>query len=180
MHFSAFSFLWGYGLLPPIPDEPQVIHTIVATSQPTPVQKTFDDWRSEGDMLIAEHRTREGLAAYDRALKIQPNASGLWIVEGDLYEMMGYFEKAITCYDQALKTDLQTSVKVHKKWAVLKDITPLMDLTDLLIDQENYTGAIAVYDNILAAELQNKNLQKRILSAKIYALQKTGRSDEAV
>ena len=131
-------------------------------------------------MLIAEHRTREGLAAYDRALKIQPNASGLWIVEGDLYEMMGYFEKAITCYDQALKTDLQTSVKVHKKWAVLKDITPLMDLTDLLIDQENYTGAIAVYDNILAAELQNKNLQKRILSAKIYALQKTGRSDEAV
>jgi len=160
-------------------DESQVVPAIVTPSPLSPEQKTFDDWKAKGDMLIAENLTWEGLAAYDQALKIQPNASELWIVEGDHYELMGHFEKAITCYDRALKASHEPSARIHKKWAVLKDITPLINLAELLIDHENYAGAIRVYDNILAAELRNPDLKKRVLSGKIYALQKSGRSDEA-
>ena len=91
---------------------------------------------------------------------------------------MGNFEKAIACYDQALKTNPQDE-QAQKKSTVLKNTNSLMEFADRLIEQENYSAAIDMYDDILSAGIRNTNFQKRILSAKVYALMRSGRPDEA-
>jgi tetratricopeptide (TPR) repeat protein len=178
-------FMWG-GIPQTIPYEPHVASpvdppvVILVTPQPVvTVQKTFEIWKGEGDTLMGQDRTGDALAAYDRALEIRPDASGLWVTEGDIYSTMGNFEKAITCYDQALKTNPQVGERVQKKSWVLKNTNSLMEFAERLVEQENYPAAIDMYDDILSAGIRNTNFQKRILSAKVYALMRSGRPDEA-
>ena len=54
-----------------------------------------------------------------------------------------------------------------------------MQHADLLIGQENYPAAIDIYDGILSTGIRNISFQNRVLSAKVYALIKSGRPDEA-
>ena len=54
-----------------------------------------------------------------------------------------------------------------------------MQHADLLIGQENYPAAIDIYDGIPSAGIRNASFQKWILSAKVYALMRSGRPDEA-
>ena len=178
-------FMW-VGIPQTIPYEPHVASpvdppvVILVTPQPVvTVQKTFEIWKGEGDALRGQQRNGDALAAYDRALEIRPDASGLWVTEGDIYSTMGNFEKAITCYDQALKTNPQVGERVQKKSWVLTNINSLMEYTDRLIEQEDYPAAIDICDDILSAGIRNTNFQKRVLSAKVYALMRSGRFDEA-
>ena len=164
-------------------DNPQVVTpvgqvVVVTPQQPIPEQKTFEIWKGEGDTLVEQHRNGDALTAYDRALEIRPDASVIWVAEGDIYSTMGNFEKAIACYDQALKTNPQDE-QAQKKSTVLKNTNSLMEFADRLIEQENYSAAIDMYDDILSAGIRNTNFQKRILSAKVYALMRSGRPDEA-
>jgi len=160
------------------PVDPPVV--ILVTPQPVvTVQKTFEIWKGEGDALRGQQRNGDALAAYDRALEIRPDASELWVTEGDIYTTMGNFEKAIACYDQALKTNPQIGEQVQKKSWVLTNINSLMEFADRNVEQENYSAAIDMYDDILSAGIKNSNFQKRVLSAKVFALMRSGRTDEA-
>jgi tetratricopeptide (TPR) repeat protein len=165
------------------PDKTQMVTPVspvvlVTPQQPVTEQKTFEIWKGEGDALVEQHRNGDALTAYDRALEIRPDASVIWVAEGDIYSTMGNFEKAIACYDQALKTNPQDE-HAQKKSTVLKNTNSLMEFADRLIEQENYSDAIDMYDDILAAGIRNTNFQKRVLSAKVYALMRSGRPDEA-
>ena len=176
-------FMW-VGTPQVTPDKPQVATPVspvvlVTPEQPVTAQKTFEIWKVEGDSLRGQHRNGDALAAYDRALEIRPGASELWVAEGDIYCTMGNFEKAIACYDQALKTNPAVGEQVQKKSTVLKNTNSLMEFADRLVEQENYSAAIDMYDDILSAGIRNTNFQKRILSAKVFALMRSGRPDEA-
>ena len=153
---------------------------MTATPLPTvPLQRTFDSWKTEGDRFVARHQNGDALAAYDQALKIQPAATELWIAEGDIYEQMGYFSNALSCYERAATISTNAAGQVQAKITVLKNMKALDEEADAFIEQENYTAAIAVYNTILAAGLKNADYTKRILSAKMYALMKSGRTSEA-
>lgn len=174
----------GAGTSVETPDLPVVtpaITPVVMTTPlpPVPVQRSFDAWKTEGDAFMAQHRNGDALAAYDRALAIRPNASGLLVAEGDIYEQMGDFTKAIACYDRATMTDPATGAQVQKKSMVLKDLNELMKQAEELTAQGDYNAAIAIYDDILASGIRNTDLTKRVLSAKMYTLMKSGRLDEA-
>jgi tetratricopeptide (TPR) repeat protein len=176
-------FMWG-GTPQATPVKQQVVTPVspvvlVTPQQPVTQQKTFEIWKGEGDTLMGQDRTGDALAAYDRALEIRPNASKLWVTEGDIYSTMGYFEKAIACYDQALKTNPQIGEQVQKKSWVLTNINSLMEFADRNVEQENYSAAIDMYDNILSAGIKNSNFQKRVLSAKVFVLMRSGKTDEA-
>ena len=54
-----------------------------------------------------------------------------------------------------------------------------MEFADRYVEQENYSAAIDMYDDILSAGIQNSNFQKRVLSAKVFALMRSGKPDEA-
>ena len=166
--------------LPDLPvATPAITPVPVTTPQPTPTEKSFDVLKTEGDAFIARHQNGDALAAYDRALAIRPTATELWIAEGDIYEQMGYFSNALSCYERATTTNPTAAGQVQKKITVLKNMKALAEEADAFTEQENYTAAITVYDTILAAGLKNADYKKRILSAKMYALMKVGRTDEA-
>jgi hypothetical protein len=176
-------FMW-VGTPQTTPDIPQVATPVsvvvpIPPQQPVTELKTFEIWKVEGDALRGQHRNGDALAAYDRALEIRPGASELWVAEGDIYSTMGNFEKAIACYDQALKTNPEVGEQVQKKITVLKNTNSLMEFADRLVEQEKYSAAIDMYDDILSAGIRNTNFQKRVLSAKVFALMRSGRSDEA-
>jgi outer membrane protein assembly factor BamD (BamD/ComL family) len=54
-----------------------------------------------------------------------------------------------------------------------------MEFADRNVEQENYSAAIDMYDDILSAGIKNSNFQKRVLSAKVFALMRSGKPDEA-
>lgn len=160
---------------------PQAPPVVTATPQPVvTADNRFEVWKLQGDTLMKQQRNGEALAAYDNALKVRPNASELWVIEGDIYSTRGKFDKAVACYEQALETNPPTGELVQKKVWMILNADDLMKHADLLINQENYPAAIDIYDSILSAGIQNANFQKRILSAKVYALMKAGRTDEAI
>ncbi len=166
---------------PDLPVATPAITPVVMTTPlpPAPVQRSFDAWKTEGDTFMAQHRNGDALAAYDQALAIRPNASGLLVAEGDIYEQMGDFTNAIACYDRATTTDPALGAQVQKKSTVLKDLNELMKQAEELTGQGDYPAAIAIYDDILASGIRNTDLTKRVLSGKMYALMKSGQSDEA-
>jgi len=176
-------FMWA-GTPQATPVKPQVVTPVspvvlVTPQQPVTQQKTFETWKGEGDTLMGQDRYGDALAAYDRALEIRPTASKLWVAEGDIYSAMGNIEKAIACYDQALKTNPQIGEQVQKKSWVLTNINSLMEFADRNAEQENYSAALDMYDDILSAGIKNSNFQKRVLSAKVFVLMRSGKTDEA-
>jgi hypothetical protein len=158
------------------------VNLIVPHATPHPAVtagKMFEDWKSEGDEYVGQGRNWDAIAAYNQALKIRPNASSLWVIQGDMYSTMGYFDNAVTCYDRALATDPQAGDNLQKKISILSNTDVLIEYADLSVRQENYSAAIGIYDDILSVGIRNTNFQKRVLSAKVYALMKAGRFDEA-
>jgi tetratricopeptide (TPR) repeat protein len=175
-------FLW-WGIFPLVSSVPRVVTTdnpgTTISPKPVPVQQTFDYWKSAGDALKEQHRNGDALDAYDHALAIRPGASEIWVAEGDLYDIMGNFEKAAACYDRALGINPQVGEQIQKKLRILNNNNDLMIRGEELVDDEKYSSAIAIYDEILSAGIQNSDFQKRVLSAKVYALLKSGKPDEA-
>jgi len=55
----------------------------------------------------------------------------------------------------------------------------MMERADQLSENGDDAAAIAIYDEILAAGIQNADFEKRVLSAKVYALMRSGKMQEA-
>ncbi len=53
--------------------------------------------------LMGLNRTSEGFEEFDRGLVVDPNNSEIWKRKGDVYVKLGQKEKALECYDTALK-----------------------------------------------------------------------------
>jgi tetratricopeptide (TPR) repeat protein len=168
---------------PPVqsPVQPQVTTAAPLITSPLAVtpQKTFDDWKSEGDGYALLGQNWEAIAAYNQALKMRPDASSLWVIQGDMYNTMGYFNNAVTCYDRALAADPSAGNNLEKKISVLANAESLMDDAERAVHTENYSTAIGIYDDIVSVGVRNTRFQKRVLSAKLYALMRAGRTDEA-
>lgn len=177
--------LIGAGTPPAISEEPleapalTPVPAIVAVTTTTIVQRTFEEWTQAGDTLRLQDRKGDALAAYDQALAIRPNASALWIAEGDIYSRMGSVQKARSSYGRAVRINASNNAEVRDRIRVLDNFDTWMERADLLVEQGDYTEAIGVYDTILAPGILSDTLQKRVLSAKVYALMRAGRTDEA-
>lgn len=175
--------LIGAGTPPTVTDEiPEILTpepTVVAVITTAAVQKTFEEWKQAGEILRTQGRNGDALAAYDRALAIRPNASDLWVVEGDVYSHMGSIQKARSSYGRAVSINASTGAEVRDRIRVLDNFDTWMERADLLVEQGDYAEAVGVYDTILAPGILSGTLQKRVLSAKVYALMRAGRDDEA-
>ena len=62
-------------------------------------------WNSKGAALGALDRQDEAIAAYDRALTIDPNGQLTWRNKGLTLELIGRTKEALECLDRALRID---------------------------------------------------------------------------
>ena len=58
-------------------------------------------WVERGDYLLQRQHFREAIAAYDRALQLQPEEASLWMKQGMAYDGIQQFENAIAAYQKA-------------------------------------------------------------------------------
>ena len=58
-------------------------------------------WVERGDYLLQRQHFREAIAAYDRALQLQPEDAALWVKQGMAYDGIQHFESAIAAYQKA-------------------------------------------------------------------------------
>jgi curved DNA-binding protein CbpA len=164
---------------PPVVTVSSLSPSLTVTPLPESTPDAFGSWVHDGDILAEQGRNGDALAAYDRALALRPDASWLRVAEGDLFVRMGNFKSAISCYDRALAANASVGDDVRTMLAFLENLDAEIGRAEQLADDEDYAGAIAIYDTILAAGIPNSDFRKRILSAKVYALMRAGRPDEA-
>ncbi len=99
-------------------------------------------WIERGDYLLQRQHFREAIAAYDRALKIQPEDAGLWVKQGMAYDGIQQFESAIAAYQKATQHAPQDA----KAW---------LKLGVLLENLQQKEEALSVYARVVELEPDN-------------------------
>ncbi len=113
-------FLAEAGVGDPFPDEPlprggreRLIQRALAF-----YEDRRDDWNDaashqvRGRLLLALHRNEESLAAYDRALELDPKLAPAHGGRGVALRRLGRFEESVPAFDRALRLD-PTYAKAH-------------------------------------------------------------------
>ncbi len=105
--------------LPPILSTQPVSQTPLPTNLPTKVQKTKEQWLEEGNRFFDLERYQEGLAAYEQALRLDPNDAVAFATKGyALYELKR-FEEALAACEQAIRLDPNYAAAYNNKgWAL--------------------------------------------------------------
>jgi tetratricopeptide (TPR) repeat protein len=73
-----------------------------ADSGQPPQAGTVSAWLVEGDAHLEKQEPARALAAYEEALKVEPQNCEALIRKGSVLEKIGRFDDAIACYDQAI------------------------------------------------------------------------------
>ena len=68
-------------------------------------QKTKEQWLKEGDGHYDAKRYEEALAAYDRAIQLDPNSALAYYNRGNAYYDLREYQKAIADFDRAIQLD---------------------------------------------------------------------------
>jgi tetratricopeptide (TPR) repeat protein len=119
-------------------------HSFGQPSQPslTPDETSNVAWVERGDYLLQRQHFREAIAAYDRALHLQPEDAALWVKQGMAYDGIQQFEAAIAAYQKATQHAPQDA----KAW---------LKLGVLLENLHRQEEALSVYARVVELEPEN-------------------------
>ncbi len=144
---------------------PRSAPTIVAPSPrkaPPAPQKTKEQWIDEGIALRDLKRYEEAIAAYDQAIRLDPNYATAYINKGNALNNLKRSEEAIAAYDQA--------IRLNPNYA-----TAYNDKGNALYDLKRSEEAIAAYDQAIRLDPNYANAYNN----KGAALERLGRKAEA-
>jgi tetratricopeptide (TPR) repeat protein len=97
------------------------------------------DYAKQGDACFFENRYEDAIAAYDRALQIQPDLADTWNNRGVVLTRMQRYQEAIASYEQA------TKIRPHYPDAWNNRGVVLLEL-------QQYQDAIACYEQAIQAK----------------------------
>lgn len=101
------------------------------------MQKPYEAWYEKGNNLSESRKYEQAIAAYDRAIQIQPNYYELWLKRGDAQVEMEQYQVALASYERAIKIQPEAEEGWYKKGRVLS----LMEQYEAALD--SYERAIA-------------------------------------
>ncbi len=111
-------------------------------SSVSPDENSNVAWVERGDYLLQRQHFREAIAAYDRALTLQPEDAELWVKQGMAYDGIQQFESAIAAYQKATQHAPQDA----KAW---------LKLGVLLENLNRQEEALSVYARVVELEPDN-------------------------
>ncbi len=94
--------------------------------------KTKEEWLKEGHVLYDLKSYEEALAAYEQAIRLDPNSAVAYNGKGIALCDLERYEEALAAYEQAIRLDPNNAVTYRNKGHVLYDL-------------KSYEEALAVY-----------------------------------
>ena len=82
-----------------------LIGACVVSVPQTHAQNSAKDYCDRGNSLVHKRKYDEAIAAYDQAIKINPNYAAAYNMRGSVWKRKHEYDKAIADYDQAIKND---------------------------------------------------------------------------
>ena len=122
----------------PTPLTPTAQRSIAAILEPSPVADVTDPiaWTNRGNQLYRLERFSESLAAFERALQLQPDFHQAWYGQGQVLTTQGRYDDALQAFERALAI----APNFH---LALRDRALVYAL------QESYEAAIADLDRVV-------------------------------
>jgi tetratricopeptide (TPR) repeat protein len=120
----------------PVLSTPSVLQTPPPTNLPDKVQKTKEQWLEEGHTLTGLNRYEEALAAYEQALRLDPNDADAYNNKGNALTGLNRYEEALAAYEQALRLDPNYTYAYNNKGYALYGL-------------KRYEEALAAYDQAI-------------------------------
>lgn len=130
---------------------------------PAESERTGDYWNNLGISLESLGRYDEALAAYDRALELDPESAHSWSNKGALLRRLRRYDEAMACQDKALALDPRFAYAWHGRGKVLMAL-------------KRHEEAIAAFDKALEVH----PTFSAALGAKAHALELLGRCEDAL
>ena len=170
--------------------------TVSNPPQPDNAAQSYDNALK----LLDQKKYEEALIAFDNALAIDPTNANAWTNKGNLLAYLNRSNEAVFAYTKALsinpnlqsaidgRDQVQQKVRIANLAQIKKDsltqISELIEGGEALADEGKYQEAINSYDQGLALignyqDIEKVGLEKRLLSLKVFSLNKLGRVIEA-
>ena len=77
---------------------------------PSPRPSPEEDWEKHGGKLFTEHDYNGAVAAYQRALALDPSKAVVWLALGDTYFALENYPEALRHYEQAVSLNPSDSL----------------------------------------------------------------------
>jgi tetratricopeptide (TPR) repeat protein len=84
--------------------------------------KTKEEWLNEGDALCGLKRYEEALAAYDQAIRLDPNDALTYRRKGNALYGLKRYEEALAAYEQAIHLDPNLAATYYNKGIALRNL----------------------------------------------------------
>jgi len=158
---------------------------------------TADDYVEKGDALLSEKRYEDAIAAYNKAVKIEPEKAVAWFWLGIANYKVKRYKDAIACYDKAL----ELKPDYHQAWrdrgvalGILRqhqeafisfdkatqfkkdDVVAWLNRGLALEELEEYDMAIASFDKVIDLKPDSY----KAWNHRGYSLVRLGRDEEAL
>ena len=114
----------------------QLIDTLKAKTEQNP--QDIDSWIQLGHHYFDADLPDEAIAAYEKALAVEPKNANVWTDLGVMYRRSDNPEKAIDAFDKAIQLDPKHEISRFNKGIVL------------FHDLKDEKGALAVWESLLA------------------------------
>jgi tetratricopeptide (TPR) repeat protein len=103
----------------PVLSTQSVLHAPPPTDLPNKVQNTKEQWLEEGNTLYGLKRNEEALAAYEQALRLDPNYAVAYSNKGLALNQLKRYEEALAACEQTLRLDPNYAGTYNNKgWAL--------------------------------------------------------------
>ena len=110
----------------------------------TQSQKTKEEWVKEGNKYRNAKQYREAIAAYDRAINLDPQNADAYSSRGVAYRELKEYQRAIADYDRAIALNQQDANTYYNRGNAYREL-------------KEYRKAIADYDRAIALNPQYAN-----------------------
>jgi tetratricopeptide (TPR) repeat protein len=125
-------------------------------------RKTKEEWLEKGYAFHKLEWYEEALAAYDQAIRIDPNYTAAYNSKGYTFRDLKRCEEALAAYDQAIHIDPNDAIAYNNRGYALYDL-------------KRYHEALTAYDQAIVLDPNFVNAY----NGKGYALTSMGKTEEA-
>ncbi len=98
------------------------VPTLAQTSSLVVSQRSKGQWMQEGNTLRGLKRYQEALAAYEQAIRLDPNYAPAYKGKGNALHDLKRYQEALVAYEQAIHLDPNLALAYNNKGVALHDL----------------------------------------------------------